>query len=112
MLKPSKQCNEMPHEVDMSTPAPMYRLVSADLLRTLMRRTGTGEPVSVRTLARKAGLPHGTVGNLMTSTQQAVAEESAHRIAGVIGVDVLVLFIPMQRAEATTASPALSVVTE
>ncbi|MFJ3097411.1 XRE family transcriptional regulator [Streptomyces hydrogenans] len=96
----------------MTTPAPLYRLVSTELLKTLMRRTGTGAPVSVRTLARKAGLPHGTVGNLLTGVQTAVSEESAHKIAGVIGVDLLVLFVPMQRADANRSSPhTLSAVT-
>lgn len=109
MLHASKQCKEFPHEVDMSTPVLLYRLVSADLLRTLMRRTGTGAPVSVRVLAKKAELPHGTVGNLLTGEQESVAEDSARRIAGVIGVDVLVLFIPMERAEANTAGPNLAV---
>lgn len=109
MLLTSKQCNEMPHEVDMSTPVLLYRLVSPELLRMLMRRTGTGAPVSVRALAAKAGLPHGTVGNLLTGEQESVAEESARRIAGVIGVDVLVLFIPMERAEANAAGPNLAV---
>ncbi|MGW1246981.1 hypothetical protein [Streptomyces sp. NPDC002535] len=73
-----------------------------------MRRTGTGASVSVRTLAQKAGLPHGTVGNLLTGEQESVAEVSARRIADVIGVDILILFIPMQRAAASTASPVLA----
>lgn len=109
MLRSSKQCNDPSHEVDVNTPAPLYKLVSADLLRTLMQRTGTGAAVSVRALAAKVGVPHGTIGNLLTGDQEAVAEESARRIAAVIGVDVLVLFIPMERAETSTARPALAV---
>lgn len=102
MLVLSKQCNEASHEVDVTTPVPLYKLVNADLLRTLMRRTGTGAPVSVRTLAAKVGIPHGTIGNLLTGEQEAVSSDTAHRIAAVIGVDTLVLFIPMERAEAAT----------
>jgi transcriptional regulator with XRE-family HTH domain len=109
MLCSLQQCNERLNEVDVSTPA-LYKLVSADLLRTLMQRTGTGAAVSVRKLADKAGVPHGTIGNLLTGDQESVIEPTARRIAGVIGVDVLVLFIPMERAEAATASrPTLAV---
>ncbi|MCX5229729.1 hypothetical protein [Streptomyces sp. NBC_00233] len=92
----------------MSTPVLLYRLVSPTLLRTLMRRTGTGAPVSVRTLATRARLPHGTVGNLLTGEQASVPLESARRIADVIGVDMLVLFIPMQRADAGTVNQNLA----
>jgi transcriptional regulator with XRE-family HTH domain len=110
MLHPSKQCNESTHEVDVNTPAPLYRLVSAELLRMLMQRTGTGAPVSVRALARKAGVPHGTIGNLLTGDQESVSAAAAHEIAQAIGVDVLILFIPMERAEASTADrPRLAV---
>ncbi|NNJ04194.1 XRE family transcriptional regulator [Streptomyces sp. PKU-MA01144] len=82
----------------MTHPVPLYRLVSADLLRTLMRRTGTGASVSVRELAALAGIPHGTIGNLLTGEQEAVLASSAHSIAAAIGVDVLVLWIPEGRS--------------
>ncbi|MDI9885358.1 helix-turn-helix transcriptional regulator [Streptomyces sp. HNM0645] len=93
------------HEVDMNHPVPLYRLVSADLLRTLMRRTGTGAPVSVRELAALAGIPHGTVGNLLTREQEAVSANTAHRISAAIGVDVLILWLPAERAAAHLDRP-------
>lgn len=109
MLKPSKQCNEMPHEVDMSTPVLLYRLVSPALLRTLMRRTGTGEALSVRSLAARSGVGRGTIGNLLTGEQESIPEESARKIAAVIGVDILILWVPMQRAELGAAGHDLAV---
>ncbi|MEU0372390.1 helix-turn-helix transcriptional regulator [Streptomyces sp. NPDC006283] len=93
----------------MNTPAPLYKLVSADLLRMLMQRTGTGAPVSVRKLADKAGVPHGTIGNLLTGDQESVSANAAHEIARSIGVDVLVLFIPLERAESGATRPTLAV---
>lgn len=98
MLWSSKQCNESTHEVDVTTPAQLYKLLDRDLLRRLMQRTGDGSPVSIRTLAVRVGVPHGTVGNLLTGEQEAVAEDTAKRMAQVIGVDVLVLFAPIGRS--------------
>jgi lambda repressor-like predicted transcriptional regulator len=98
MLKSSQQCNELSHEVDMTHAVPLYRLVSADLLRTLMRRTGTGDAVSIRQLAYRARVPRGTIGNLLTRQQETVPATTAHAIASSIGVDVLVLWMPYERA--------------
>ncbi len=77
---------------------PLYKIVSSDLLRVLMQRTGSGARMSVRELAAAAGVPRGTIGNLLTGEQQAVSASSAHAIAAAIGVDVLVLFIPVGRS--------------
>ncbi|WP_079170989.1 MULTISPECIES: hypothetical protein [unclassified Streptomyces] len=109
MLKASKLCNDASHEVDMALALPLYRLVSADLLRTLMQRTGTGAPVSVRGLATKARVPHGTIGNLLTGEQSAVSAATAHAIAQAIGVDVLILWQPDERAadRSIRATPAV-----
>ena len=76
----------------------MYKLVSADLMRTLMQRTGTGASVTGRQLAADAGVAHGTVGMLLTGAQQSVPASSADAIARRIGVDVLVLFVPVGRS--------------
>jgi transcriptional regulator with XRE-family HTH domain len=93
--------NETSHEVNVSKEAPrptMYAVASADRLKLLMERTGTGEPVTSRELAEKAGVAHGTIGALMTGKQQTVPEPKAKAIAAVLGVDLLVLFVPMERA--------------
>lgn len=79
-------------------PIPLYQIVNPSLLATLMQRTGTGAAVSVRELAAKAGVPRGTIGNLLSGVQQSVFEPAAHQIASAIGVDVLILFTPTGRA--------------
>ncbi|MEU5091687.1 helix-turn-helix transcriptional regulator [Streptomyces sp. NPDC021356] len=81
------------------TPAPtMYAVASGDRLKLLMERTGTGAPVSARKLAAAAGVAHGTIGALMSGAQRTVTEDKAKAIAARLGVDLLVLFIPMERA--------------
>ncbi|MFD4738670.1 helix-turn-helix domain-containing protein [Streptomyces virginiae] len=77
---------------------PLFRLVSRDLLATLMKRTGTGAAMSVRELASEAEIPRSTVGNLLTGDQESVAYPTACAIAASIGVDVLILFTPTGRA--------------
>ncbi|MFJ9318292.1 XRE family transcriptional regulator [Streptomyces globisporus] len=92
----------------MSDDATKYTLVNPDLLRTLMRRTGTGERTTTRQLAADIGIAHGTVGGLLTGAVQVVPESTAVDIAARIGVDLLVLFAPVCRA-----NPApLAIVTE
>lgn len=101
MLFSSKQCNELPHEVDVTTPArerELYELLDKDLLERLMRRTGTGAPVSIRSLAETAGIAHGTVGNLLTGEQTRILADSAIAICEVIGVDWPILFAPVGRS--------------
>lgn len=82
----------------MSTETPMYKLVSGNLLKTLMERTGTGERITGRKLAAKVGVPHGTIGALTSGAQQLLPEDKAKAVAKAIGVDFLVLWIPMERA--------------
>ncbi|WP_259470931.1 helix-turn-helix transcriptional regulator [Streptomyces sp. ZS0098] len=76
----------------------MYAVVSGDRLKLLMERTGTGDAVTSRDLAEAAGVAHGTIGALMNGTQRVVPERKARAIAARLGVDLLVLFIPMERA--------------
>jgi len=83
----------------------MHRLVSPELLQLLMQRTGTGVGLSIRKLADAVGIPHTTIGNLLSGEQKSVAGETAHAIAAVIGVDVLVLWIPIERAGAMQLVP-------
>lgn len=78
----------------MTSPAPMYKLVDRDLLRRLMERTGTGASISIRALADVVGVPHGTIGNLLSGYQESVPSDVAHRIATVIGVALLILWAP------------------
>lgn len=87
--------------VNVIEDAPKYRLVNADLLRTLMQRTGTGEAVTGRRLAREAGIAHGVVGMLLTGARDTVSATVAQAIAQRIGVDLLVLFVPSERADSS-----------
>lgn len=98
MILAFRSWNEPFREVNVSTSTPMYRLWSGDLLRTLMQRTGTGSRLTVRELAAAADVSVGTIGSLTTGTQQLLPEEKAKRIAKVIGVDLLVLWVPCERA--------------
>ncbi|MFH8619199.1 XRE family transcriptional regulator [Streptomyces sp. NPDC017979] len=83
----------------MTRPAPCYKIVSITLLEALMKRTGRGDAVSIRQLADRAGVPHGTIGNLLTGEQIGVRDEAtAHAIAAALGVDLLVLWLPDERA--------------
>ena len=43
-------------------------------------------------------MAHGTIGALMSGAQRVVPEHKAKAIAGALGVDLLVLWIPMERA--------------
>jgi transcriptional regulator with XRE-family HTH domain len=90
--------NTLFHEVNVSPGTPMYWLVSGDLLRTLMERTGTGASISIRELADKIGVPKSTIGALLTGDQLSVPADIAYDIAAAIGVDVLILWSPVGRA--------------
>ncbi|MFJ1653662.1 helix-turn-helix domain-containing protein [Streptomyces sp. NPDC088337] len=80
------------------TPPTMYAVARSGRLQLLMERTGTGDAVTSRELATRSGVPHGTIGALMSGAQQTVPEEKAKAITAALGVDLLVLFIPMERA--------------
>ncbi|MFJ7238254.1 helix-turn-helix domain-containing protein [Streptomyces olivaceus] len=86
-----------------ATPVPptKYAVASGGRLKLLMERTGTGDAVTVRELAASAGVSHGTIGALLTGAQRVVPEHKARAIAARLGVDLLVLFIPMERAGRT-----------
>lgn len=98
---PFNSLNDLYYEVNVSedNQAPtMYAVHSSDRLKTLMERTGDGEPISSRDLAAKAGVAHGTIGNLMSGAQRIVPEDKAQAIADALGVRLLVLFVEQQRA--------------
>lgn len=84
----------------------MYRLVGAGLFRQLMQRTGNGAPVTLRQLAADVGIPHGTIGNLLTGQQDTVPEPTATALAQRLGVDLLVIFEPVCRSTTTPAEYA------
>ncbi|GGZ28650.1 hypothetical protein GCM10010387_22650 [Streptomyces inusitatus] len=92
----------------MSQVGPKYRLVSQDLLRTLMKRTGDGAPISGRQLAQVAGIAHGTIGMLLVGRQETISAPAAQTIASRLGVDLLVLWVPVERAATTRPSPSAS----
>jgi len=83
--------------------AHMYRLVDRDLLRRLMRRTGTGGRITTRGLAAAAGVAHGTIGMLLTGAQASLPCDAAHAVAQAIGVDDLILWAPTGRATSAEA---------
>lgn len=97
MLAVFRKLNESLSEVNMSE-APMCRIFDRDLLARLMRRTGTGAKLTTRDLAALSGLPHGTIGALLSGEQRFLPREKAQRIAAAIGVDLMVLFVPCERA--------------
>lgn len=100
----SNQNNTLLQEVDVSRDATKYTLVSPDLMRTLMQRTGTGRRITTRELAAEIGIAHGTIGGLLTGAVQVVPESTAVDIAGRIGVDPLVLFVPVGRSNQALAA--------
>ncbi|MFD7978847.1 helix-turn-helix domain-containing protein [Streptomyces sp. NPDC059071] len=83
-------------------PAQRYRLVDPELLRTLMKRTGTGSKISNRELADAVGVSHGTVDNLLNGTVKTQKEATASAICRTIGVDLLILWAPTGRSVPAT----------
>lgn len=98
MLCSSKQCNDSSHGVDVTTHAPMYRLLDREHLRKLMQRTGTGAPMSIRDLAAASRIPRSTIHALLSGAQASVPADTAHALTQAIGVDVLILFAPIGRS--------------
>lgn len=86
--------------------APQYRLRSPALLRELMKHTGTGDKVTIRELAQAAGIHHSTVGELVKGDQEKTNYDAAQGMANRIGVDLLVLWTPAQRADAAAEMSA------
>lgn len=79
---------------------PRFQLHDPELLRTLMRRTGDGTRTTVRDLAKTAGVHSSHVGQLLTGDQKTATAEVASAISGRIGVDLLVLWAPVERTVA------------
>jgi hypothetical protein len=66
-----------------------------------MQNTGDGTRTSARDLASHAGCHFSHIGELMNGDQETATYEHALAVAGRIGVDLLVLWSPVQRADAT-----------
>lgn len=73
--------------------------VDVELLERLMKRTKTGAPVKGRELATKAGIASGTISNLLTGTRARVYGSTAAAICDIVGVELLVLCVPIDRLE-------------
>jgi transcriptional regulator with XRE-family HTH domain len=94
----------------MSSGTTMFRLVDADLMRTLMRRTGNnGLPISGRKLAEEVGVGPSTISNLLNGLQQSVPEDIAEAICHEIGVDLPILFDRVGRVRDSVSTGATAV---
>ncbi|MEU5426928.1 hypothetical protein AB0H73_15170 [Streptomyces olivoreticuli] len=98
MLDSFKQMDALFQEVDMAARDDLYLLDDRDLLIRLMRRTGSGQRVTVRQLAKGAAVAVGTVGNLASGAQTCVTYPTARAISQAIGVDLPILFVRVGRA--------------
>lgn len=71
-----------------------------------MERTGTGHSISGRELARRVGVPHGTIDNLLNGNIRSQPYEVAHLISRIIGVDAPILWAAAGRAVPVEADDA------
>ncbi|MFD6281253.1 helix-turn-helix domain-containing protein [Streptomyces sp. NPDC060209] len=78
--------------------APMCRIYDRALLARLMKRTGTGAKLTTRGLAELVQVPNATIGALLNGDQRFLPREKAERIAVAIGVDLMILWVPCERA--------------
>jgi hypothetical protein len=89
-------------EDDLSnTLMPRYRLRSSRLLRDLMQHTGDGTRTTTRELAQLADVHPSFIGKLITGAQETVDANVATAVAGRIGVDLLILWSPVERTDAS-----------
>ncbi|MEU1309427.1 helix-turn-helix transcriptional regulator [Streptomyces cinnamoneus] len=92
------QMNTPFQEVNVAVCDARYLLPERDLLIRLMKRTGSGQRVTIRELAESAGIAAGTVGDLVSGARNRVTYGTAHAISTAIGVDLPILFVPIGRA--------------
>jgi len=78
---------------------PRFRLRDPGLLRTLMRHTGDGTKTTVRELAECSGVHHSFIGKLIAGEQETVTVDVGAAISRRIGVDLLILWAPVERAD-------------
>jgi hypothetical protein len=65
-----------------------------------MQNTGDGTRTSVRDLAEHAGCHPSHIGELLTGEQETASYEHAVGVCRRLGVDLLVLWTPVERADA------------
>ncbi|NUQ95603.1 MAG: hypothetical protein HOY79_03235 [Streptomyces sp.] len=88
-----------------------YRLRSPRLLRDLMQHTGDGTRTTTRELAALAQVHHSFIGKLLAGEQETVTVDVAVSMAARIGVDLLILWSPVERTDASrTGAPIISAV--
>jgi transcriptional regulator with XRE-family HTH domain len=73
--------------------------VDVELLARLMKRIKTGEDISGRELAARAGIASGTISNLLTEVRRRVTGSTLAAICDVIGVEPFTLAVPVNRLE-------------
>jgi len=105
MLALFKPMNKAITEVNVCPSQPMYKLVDRDMLRRVMKRTGTGRPITTRELAAAAGLSHGTISNLLTGLRDEIPYGNALALCAAIGVDHPMLFDSTGRCIPSTPQP-------
>ncbi|MGW2210161.1 helix-turn-helix domain-containing protein [Streptomyces sp. NPDC001781] len=78
-------------------------IVSSDLLVLLMKRTGDGQPVSVRELADAVGCHPSKIDHLRNGRRQSATQAEAEAIARRLGVDLMCLWEHTGRTVAASA---------
>ncbi|MCZ4123367.1 helix-turn-helix domain-containing protein [Streptomyces sp. H39-S7] len=86
--------------------ATRYRLFQPERLRMLMERTGDGSEITIRVLAKAAGVHSSRIGELLSGKQHTTSARVAERVAARCGVDLLVLWVPDGRTTSSVAGPA------
>lgn len=86
---------------DQPTQEPLFE-VDVELLERLMKRIKTGENISGRELASRAGIARGTISNLLTGVRRRVTGSTLAAICDVIGVEPFTLGVPVNRLEAAS----------
>ncbi|MFI6117431.1 hypothetical protein [Kitasatospora sp. NPDC051164] len=75
-----------------------------------MKHTGDGTHTTVRDLARHAGCHYSHIGELLNGSQETATFERASAVCSRIGVDLLVLWSPVERTDASRNGVPLIVV--
>lgn len=73
-----------------------------------MKNTGDGTRTSARDLATHAGCNYSHIGELMTGEQETASYEHAIGVCRRIGVDLLVLWSPVERTDSAVRGIPLS----